>query len=151
MLRYMICYNLLQMHVKAYNIYPWQCRISRYMNIIKVVAPSFKHEIKTNAKTSLVPNAWANQMSLKFTSVPDCVFVPTNRACSLISSLKDIAATLRFIGIWYSHCTVLILFYFLCFSFEHSFTEEMVRGDSLYKDSSFSFPFVAQSQKSKLT
>ena len=45
-------------------------------------------------QTSLVQNASANHMSIKIASVPDCVFVPTIRACSLISSFKDVAATL---------------------------------------------------------
>ena len=55
---------------------------------VKVAAPLFKPEIRL--QISLVPNAWANQMSVKITSVPDCV-----RACSLISSFQDIAATLN--------------------------------------------------------
>ena len=43
---------------------------------------------------SPVPNAWANQMRVKLTSVPDRVFVLTGWAYSLILSFKDVAATL---------------------------------------------------------
>ena len=46
-------------------------------------------------QSSLVPNAWANQLSVKIALVPDCVFVPTGWACSLISSFKDVTLTLR--------------------------------------------------------
>ena len=47
-------------------------------------------------QSSLVPNAWANQASVKIISGPDCVFVPTWWACSLILSFKDIAVTLSY-------------------------------------------------------
>ena len=43
----------------------------------------------------IVPNAPANQMSVNISSVPDRVFVLTWGACSLISSFKDVATTLR--------------------------------------------------------
>ena len=33
--------------------------------------------LNKTVQSSLVPNAWANQMSVKIASVPDCVFVPT--------------------------------------------------------------------------
>ena len=46
-------------------------------------------------QTSLVPNAWANKVCLKITLVSDCVFVPKWLACSLISSCKDVAVTLK--------------------------------------------------------
>ena len=39
---------------------------------LKVAAPSFKPE--NYMQTRLVPNASANQMSVKIASVPDCVF-----------------------------------------------------------------------------
>ena len=39
-------------------------------------------------QSSLVPNAWANQMSTRITSVPDCVFIPTWWANSLLSSFS---------------------------------------------------------------
>ena len=47
-------------------------------------------------QSNLVPKAWANQMSVKIMSVPDCTFVPTWWVCSLISSSKDVTATLIF-------------------------------------------------------
>ena len=45
-------------------------------------------------QSSQVPNAWANQMSVKIALVPDHVFVPAGWVCSLISGFKDVAATL---------------------------------------------------------
>ena len=45
-------------------------------------------------QSSLVLNAWTNQMSVIITLVPDRVFVPTWWLCSLISSFKDVAVTL---------------------------------------------------------
>ena len=56
-------------------------------NLFKVVYAWNKNK---TAQSSLVLNAWANQMSIKIGSVPNCVFVPTGWACSLISSFKDI-------------------------------------------------------------
>ena len=46
-------------------------------------------------QSSLVPNAWGNQMNIKITSLPDHMFLPTCWACSLISSIRDVAATLN--------------------------------------------------------
>ena len=42
-----------------------------------------------------------NQMSVNVILVPDCVFVPTWWACSLISSFKDVAATLILIHLYF--------------------------------------------------
>ena len=53
-------------------------------------------------QSSLVLNAWANQMSIKIAS-----FVTARWACSLISSFYDVAATLlmvsqcRYLWLWY--------------------------------------------------
>ena len=57
--------------------------------VFKVAAPSFKI-----TKDYVVPNAWANQMSVKITSVSDRVFVQTLWARGLISSFNDVAAPL---------------------------------------------------------
>ena len=65
----------------------------------KVAVLSFKHERRLHVRPiiqcSFVPNAWSNQMSIKFASVPDCVFLPTGLACSLISSFQEVTATLN--------------------------------------------------------
>ena len=44
---------------------------------------------------SLVPNTRAIHMSVKITSVPNHVGLPTWQVCSLTSSIKDVAETLK--------------------------------------------------------
>ena len=97
----------LQIFVFVLYVYLFLCKKRRSMNPsprvvwtslewVQVAASLFKPEIRlTYMQRSLVPNAWANQMSVKIASVPDHVFVPTWRACSLISSIKEVAATLK--------------------------------------------------------
>ena len=46
-------------------------------------------------QSSLVLYAWTNQMSVTIASVPDRMLVSTRWACSLISSFKDVTATLK--------------------------------------------------------
>ena len=61
--------------------------------------PSFKPELRLRAKYRLVSNAWSNQMSSNITSVPVQFVFRANpyRACGLISSFKNIAATLNLV------------------------------------------------------
>ena len=55
----------------------------------KVAATSFKPK-KDYVQSSLVSNAWANQMRVRIiTSVPDRVFVPTWYVCSLQGRRSD--------------------------------------------------------------
>ena len=67
-----------------------------YLGVIHV-QDSWRHRLRLKldyVQNSLAPNAWANQMSVKMTLVPDHVLVPTWWACSVISSFMDVAATL---------------------------------------------------------
>ena len=54
-------------------------RLKQWHSNFKLIVLSIKSEIILQyTESSLVPNAWANQMSVKkFTSVPDRVFMPT--------------------------------------------------------------------------
>ena len=47
-----------------------------YIFFFKVAVSSLKPEM-FYTQSSLVPHAWANQMHVKITLVPDCLFVPT--------------------------------------------------------------------------
>ena len=60
---------------------------------IKVAVLSFKPEIRLR-KVGLVPNAWANQMSVNLTSIPNLVFMPMWWGSSFISSFNNVAVTL---------------------------------------------------------
>ena len=70
---------------------PW------FMSILK----SLRHHLSLTlshlayVQSSLVPNIWANQMSIKIASVWDHVFMPTGWVCNLILSFNDLSQRLH--------------------------------------------------------